>query len=246
MSLFFASHRWGNGDGIFNYSKEAQELLHVCIHKGEEDIGEPMWNRENHLIKFVPNCEFTDPSYHLPHFYELFAMWSKEEDKEFWRKASKSSIEFLKHACNENTGLAPEYSLYDGKPFYHYNRERYYSDSYRVAANIGLYNEWFGDDDFSIKIADNIQKFFCETVKGKDDMVYEIDGEIINEKAMHPVAIIATNAFASLAASDTKYREECVRKFWDTKLRTGSRRYYDNCLYAFAFLALSGKYKIFK
>ena len=32
-----------------------------------------MWNPENHLIKFIPETEWTDPSYHLPHFYEVFA-----------------------------------------------------------------------------------------------------------------------------------------------------------------------------
>ena len=76
--------------------------------------------------------------------------------------------------------------------------------------------------------------------------MYEIDGTIINEKALHPIAIIATNAMASLAASKGNNREECVRKLWNTPLRTGERRYYDNCLYLFAFLALSGKYKIWK
>ena len=27
MALFFASHRWGDGEGIFNYSHEAKEIL---------------------------------------------------------------------------------------------------------------------------------------------------------------------------------------------------------------------------
>ena len=70
MALFFASHRWGDGEGIFNYSREAKNILRECIHKGEEGWpGEPMWNRENKLIKFITSVEFTDPSYHLPHFY---------------------------------------------------------------------------------------------------------------------------------------------------------------------------------
>jgi len=246
LALFFASHRWGDGEGIFNYSKEARDLLSTCIHKGENGVGQPMWNRENKLIKFVPGLEITDPSYHLPHFYELFALWCNEEDKEFWKEAAKSSREYLVKSCDKNTGLAPEYSFYDGSPFKHDNRERFYSDSYRVAANLGLSYEWFGKDNFERNIVDNIQKFFCETVKGKDDLVYEIDGTIIEEKALHPVAIIATNAMASLSASKGKNREECVRKFWNTPLRTGERRYYDNCLYLFAFLALSGKYRIWK
>lgn len=65
----------------------------------------------------------------------------------------------------------------------------------------------------------------------------------MEKKALHPVAVIATNAQASLAA-DGQYTRDCVLKFWNTPLRTGNRRYYDNCLYLFALLALSGRYRI--
>lgn len=34
MALFFASARWGDGEGIFAYSKEAKAILRECIHKG--------------------------------------------------------------------------------------------------------------------------------------------------------------------------------------------------------------------
>ncbi len=37
-----------------------------------------------------------------------------------------------------------------------------------------------------------------------------------------------------------------VRLFWDTPLRTGVRRYYDNCLQLFAWMALSGNYRIYR
>lgn len=62
-------------------------------------------------------------------------------------------------------------------------------------------------------------------------------------KALHPVAITATNAQASLAAKG-KWASVCVKKFFETPLRQGDRRYYDNCLYFFALLALSGNYRI--
>lgn len=249
LALFFASHRWGDSEGILNYSLEARTLLHDCIHKGENNDGDSMWDRNNKLIKFVPAVDFTDPSYHLPHFYELFSLWCNEEDGEFWKEAAECSRELLKKACHPITGLAPEYSQYDGVPCdspwargYH---ERYYSDAYRVPANLGLSYEWFGNSEWECECADKIQTFFCETVKGKADLVYEIDGTIIEEKALHPVAIIATNAMASLA-SKGNYRKECVDLFWNTPLRTGERRYYDNCLYVFSFLALSGNYRIWK
>ena len=35
-----------------------------------------------------------------------------------------------------------------------------------------------------------------------------------------------------------------LEEFFRMPLREGNRRYYDNCLYFFAFLALSGNYRI--
>ena len=54
-----------------------------------------MWNPENHLIKFVPETEWTDPSYHLPHFYEVFAQRADEADRPFWREAAAASRRYL-------------------------------------------------------------------------------------------------------------------------------------------------------
>ena len=62
--------------------------------------------------------------------------------------------------------------------------------------------------------------------------------------------MIATVAEAAAAVNseDKEARaaaERAVKRFWDTPMRTGRRRYYDNCLYFFAILALSGKYVIY-
>ena len=255
MALFFAANRWGDGEGIFNYSQEARTILRDCIHKGEEPgTGHPMWDPETKLIKFVANCDFTDPSYHLPHFYELFALWADEGDRTFWQEAAAASRAYLRRACNSVTGLSPECSEFDGTPLRRYwqggyRRDTYYSDAYRTIANIAMDHSWFSKDlenpeDWHTEIADKLQHFFCHTVKDWPDGIYEVDGRINPGQALHPVAIIATNAHASLAAKGA-YWEECVRKFWDTPLRQGERRYYDNCLYLFAMLALSGKYRIY-
>ena len=113
MALFFASKRWGDGDGIFCYSKEAQNILRECVHKGEPGhSGEPMWEPSNKLIKFVTNMDFSDPSYHLPHFYELFAQRAYEEDRDFWKEAAAASRAYLHSACHEKTGLSAEYADY--------------------------------------------------------------------------------------------------------------------------------------
>ncbi|WP_331677127.1 glycosyl hydrolase family 8, partial [Eisenbergiella porci] len=152
MALFFASHRWGDGEGIFNYSAQARTLLHDCIHKGEQPgTGKPMWDPQNHLIKFITECDFSDPSYHLPHFYELFALWAEEEDRPFWKQAAAASREYLKKACHPVTGLCAEYAEYDGTPVRSQPGQKdrhdwYYSDAYRTIANIGLDYLWFACD----------------------------------------------------------------------------------------------------
>ena len=62
MALFFAAHRWGNGEGLLNYEAQARELLHTCLHKGEDGSGgRPMWDPSNHLIRFITEEDFFRP-----------------------------------------------------------------------------------------------------------------------------------------------------------------------------------------
>ena len=257
MALFFASHRWGDGEGIFNYSAEAKEILRACVHKGENGrAGAPMWNRDNHLVLFVPGHPFSDPSYHLPHFYELFAEWAYEEDKEFWETAAKESRKYLVKACHSKTGLNPEYGNFDGSPVNDPMpwdgsiHGRFFSDAYRTAANIGLDAEWFGKDEGQISVPLKMMKFFGTDIEAMR-CVYEIDGTSLELPVLHPVGLLATMAQSALSVpyskesgSDFEIASKWVEWFWNQPLRQGKRRYYDNCLYLFALLALSGNYRI--
>lgn len=250
MALFLASRRWGEGEGIFQYSAEAKAILRECVHKGEPGHpGEPMWEPANKLIKFIPNCDFSDPSYHLPHFYELFAKWADEEDCEFWKEAAAASRNYLHLACHPRTGLSAEYADYDGTPHEGHQEifgrhDWYYSDAYRTIANMAMDYLWFAADPWQVENANRLQKFYWEEQAEHWDGVFLTDGTRLQEKALHPVAIIAVNAQASLAA-DGPYAKACVEKLWNTPLRKGNRRYYDNFLYLFAMLALSGNYRIY-
>jgi oligosaccharide reducing-end xylanase len=257
MALFFASHRWGDGEGIFNYSAEAKEILRACVHKGENGrAGAPMWNRDNHLVLFVPGHPFSDPSYHLPHFYELFAKWAYEEDKEFWETAAKESRKYLVKACHPETGLNPEYGNFDGSPVNDPMpwdgsiHGRFFSDAYRTAANIGLDAEWFGTDEGQICVPLKMMKFFGTDIEAMR-CVYEVDGTSLEIPVLHPVGLLATMAQSALSVpysedtgSDFEIASKWVEWFWNQPLRQGKRRYYDNCLYMFALLALSGNYRI--
>ncbi|NLZ83587.1 MAG: xylanase [Clostridiales bacterium] len=250
MALFFASHRWGDGEGIYNYSEEAKSILRACLHKGENKRpGKPMWNRENKQILFVPGVEFTDPSYHLPHFYELFALWADEEDREFWKEAATVSRKYLAKVCHPVTGMSPEYGEFDGSPM---NRmmpggeihNQFYSDSYRTVANIGLDYEWFAIDEGHYNAPMGLMEFMDTDLEAVR-CVYEVDGTPVEKNVLHPLGLLATMAQGALAVEDNWcIAIRWVEWFWNQPLRKGVRRYYDNCLYLLALLALSGNYRI--
>jgi oligosaccharide reducing-end xylanase len=255
MALFFASHRWGDGEGIYNYSKQAKEILRACLHKGENGrVGDPMWNRDNGQILFVPGSPYTDPSYHLPHFYELFALWAYEEDREFFKKAATVSRKYLVSDCHPETGLNPEYGNFDGTPM----DEKlpwgqfgdFFSDAYRTAANIGLDAEWFGVDEGQLGVPLKVMKFFGTDLEAVR-CAYKVDGTPLERPVLHPVGLVSTIAQSALSVpysedpdSDFAVAAKWVNWFWNQPLRKGERRYYDNCLYLFALLALSGNYRI--
>ncbi len=251
MALLFASHRWGDGKGIFNYSRQACDLLHDMIRNGDDSTGRGMFDPENHLIRFICEVDFTDPSYHLPHFYELFSQWAYPEDRTFYANAAAASRQFLHKACHPVSGLSSEYSYYDGTPYEKGGEiwgkhDWYYSDAYRTILNIALDHIWFAKDEWQEEEGTRFLSCMCDKV-GEDNWgkILDWDGSVRDEDVLHPVAVIATNAVAvALAKEDDPNAILCLKKFWETPLRSGVRRYYDNCLYMFAFLILSGRYRI--
>ena len=245
MALFMAAARWGNGEGIYNYAEEARAILRHCVHQHEMvPTGQPMWDPENHYIRFVPDALYTDPSYHLPHFYALFADRADPCDRDFWLEAARASREFIVLSAHPVTGMSAEYTEYDGssrlmfrKPF------EYYSDAYRVALNIALDTLWNGRNEGMSKVVTNLQNFFAP-ISQEDFKAYMLDGTATEEPAMHPVAMTAVFAAASIA-SDSPHADEWLRRFWNEPLRKGPRRYYDNCLYFFCLLMLAGLYRVY-
>ncbi|MCR5594931.1 MAG: xylanase [Lachnospiraceae bacterium] len=250
MALILASHRWGDKEGIFNYSHEAKELLHTMIHKEDEPgNGRNMWDLGNGLIRFIPEVDFTDPSYHLPHFYELFSENCYPEDSAFYKKAANASREYLHLACDEKTGMSPEYSHYDGSPYLPREpfgrHDWFYSDAYRTIPNMVIDQIWFGTDEWQKDNIYKLQKFLDGKISADHGEVYLTDGtKIEGTDALHPVGLLASVAEGS-AVTDGELSDKYLKLIWDMPLRTGVRRYYDNCLYFFAFLALSGRYRIY-
>ena len=245
MALFMASARWGDGEGLYNYSEQARDILRHTVHQHElVPGGQPMWEPENCLIRFVPGMKISDPSYHLPHFYDLFSLKADESDRPFWKKAAEASRKYIVSSAHPLTGLSPEYAEYSGKIRLLFGKPwEYYSDAYRVAENIALDHIWFGPHPDMDDIATRLQDFFagCDV---NDLRSYRLDGTPEDEAAMHPAAIRAVLGAASVC-SRSKHRLDFLKLFVNTPLRKGNRRYYDNCLCFFCLLMLTGHYRIY-
>ena len=239
MALFFAEARWGGRGAPFDYAAQARDILRHAVHQHElAPGGQPMWDPETALIRFIPESPFSDPSYHLPHFYDRFAILADEADRPFWRRAAEASRAYLRRACDPVTGLAAEYAHYDGTPETAHGHGDFFSDAYRVAMNIGLDSGWNGRTEAYRAIADRLQAFLWNR---EPPMTYTVRGEPKKPPALHPTALTATTAAASLA-TDTPLSRTWVMRFWNTPPRRGVRRYYDNCLYFFCLLMLAGRY----
>ena len=245
MALFMASARWGDGAGSFNYAARAREILRHAVHQHEMVRGgQPMWDPETRYIRFVPEMKISDPSYHLPHFYELFALKADKEDRPFWKQAAEASRKYIAVSAHPETGLSPEYADYDGKTVLLFKKPWvYYSDAYRVAENIALDRVWFGPEPLLDDVETRLQDFFSKQ-NMEDLRAYELDGTPQSEPAMHPTAIKAVLGAASIG-SRSEARRFFLEQFAKMPMRKGVRRYYDNCLYFFCLLMLTGNYRIY-
>lgn len=245
MSLYFAANRWGSGTGIYNYRAEADRLLTDMVHRavvtgptsrGPRTAG-PMFNVDQAMIRFTPDTNFTDPSYHLPAFYELWALWGPTEDRAFFAKAAATSRDFFVKVTNPTTGLAPDYANYDGSP-----RNFFQSDSWRVAMNWSVDWAWWAKDPRQRELSDKIQAFFES--KGLDAYGNRFTLDGTQRDNSHSPGLMATNAVASLAATDSERAKKFVEALWNTPIPSGRYRYYDGMLYLMGMLHCSGQFRI--
>ena len=259
-SLIFASNRWGNSTGI-NYLAEAQNILNCSMQKiGMERVA-PLINLEHQLITFTPDPfggRFTDPSYHVPAFYEVWARWAEDGRSEFWRACARKSREYLHKSIHPVTGLNPDYNNYDGTLLGSKRviGDAFRFDSWRVPMNIALDYSWAcADRKWQQEYGNKIQNFFYS--QGIDSFVdqYNVDGTTVTEllgaggykKLRHSLGLVATTAAVSLVCTHDKSRE-FVDRLWNVKHVPYDDgyfdAYYDGLLRLFAFMHLSGNYRI--
>ena len=247
MSLYFAWKRWGNGTGIYNYKAEADNILNHMLHQdqfaGQYSGVTKMIDSATKQVVFTPygsSANFTDPSYHLPGFYELFARWAAA-DGSYWSQVAAASRAFWKTACNSTTGLFPDYAEFTGTPNNTGSHGDFRFDAWRVIQNIAIDYYWWKLDSWEATQVDKIQDFFNSKGVTSYGNQWSLSGSQLSGD--HSPGLVAMNAVGALVASKQQ-AWDFVKNLWDITPTSGQYRYYDGCLYVMGLINVAGKYQI--
>ncbi len=254
-ALYFASERWGDGQGIYDYRAHADRILTDVLHRKEitgptvtarQATATNLFDHEAKMVRFtpdLPNAAHTDASYHLPAFYEVWARLGPEADRGFWREAAQVSRDYFLLAAHPDTGLTPDYGNFDGTPWaasWRPESADFRYDAWRTAMNWSMDWSWWRADPRQVALSNRLQAFFHG--QGMDDYasLYTLDGTPLG--GGQTTGLVSMNAVASLAA-DHPRRLEFVRALWEQPVPAGQQRYYDGMLYMMALLHCSGQYR---
>lgn len=260
-SLLFASNRWGNNRGI-NYYAEARKILDAMWKKDGTGNIYNLINTEHKQITFLPEgggYNWTDPSYHLPAFYEVWALYAKDGHERFYKDCADTARAFLHRTCDPVTALNSDYAEFSGKPHpTQWMPAGFRYDSWRVPMNITMDFVWFGSDRaWQQEYAAKLQRFLRS--KGLDtyDDQFNLDGsrpEFILQagnvkKLRHSIGLVATTASTAQITGLNQGRD-FITAVWNAKLVPYEDGYYDpyydGLLYLFSLMHLSGKYQMIK
>lgn len=267
MALFFADHRWGStgsATDLKNYKAWANNTLTLLGNTS----GNSLWDAGTNMVKFSPFETFTDPSYHLPAFYQLWGLWA-DNNKATWSDAADKSRAFLKNAVDDNrtgrtnTGLFSEYASYSGVPqTTTYNPLSQHSafDAYRVINNIAMDHYWWSKNADMNALVKGIMGFYNSDTElatavngfrytgvyglGQGSTLYMTNGNWSTRAAAPVPGLAAMNAVGAVA-NDESYVPKFVQYLWDQTTPSGGGRYYDGLLHLFGYLHLAGYYRIY-
>lgn len=258
-SLLFASNQWGNNTGI-NYYAEARNILDAMWEKDGTGNIYNLINTQHKQISFVPEGDgynWTDPSYHLPAFMEVWAKYAKDGHETFYKECADTSRAFLKRACNPITGLNPDYSEFSGAPHdTRWIRSAFRYDSWRVPMNIAMDFIWFKTDsawqkDYAEKLQNFLRTRGLQTFEDQFNLDGSLPQDILGaggfKKLRHSLGLVSTVATTEAIYNKSR-RFDFVHQLWNAKLEPYKDGYfdpyYDGLLYLFSLMHLSGKYQI--
>lgn len=252
MALMLAANRWGNGTGIYNYMAEANYILRSCMNKPLKQYNQyssvtNAFDATQQQVVFVPyatSATKTDPSYHLPAFYKLWAEWA-DNNNDFWAALAVKSRQMFPKFAHATTGLMPDYANFDGTPNGEGGHNNFRYDAWRCLMNMGCDYAWFGDCADEVTLVKRAHNFFIGKGVKTYYSNYTLEGNQDSGNSDHSAGLVACNAVGALA-SDSKAIWDFVDDFYETSIPQGRYRYYDGLLYFLGFLHASGHFRIYK
>ena len=246
-ALMFAAGRWGNKSTGIDYWKEANYILDNMLSKGHyiNSSHVNMFNKDEKQIVFVPYAEsakHTDPSYHMPAFYELWSKWANN-NRQFWKECADKSREMYPKFANSTTGLMPDYAEFSGEARSGEHSDFRY-DAWRCAMHMATDYMWFNGSETEKQQTKKLLDFFYD--KGIKDYkgLYQLNGTPIYG-GDHSPGLVGCNAVGAMIYEDDK-AWDFVDDFFEMAFPTGQFRYYDGCLYFLSYLHASGNFKMYK
>jgi oligosaccharide reducing-end xylanase len=243
-ALYLANRRWGSDGGV-NYLQDAQNLSSAMLNNQSAGGRTAVINGGSNMVVFFPSggtANYSDPSYHLPAFYELFASDGPQQDAARWRQIANVSRGFFVSSANPTTGLHPDYANFDGTANSGgSNHNQFRFDAWRVIMNMAVDFSWFSSDARLKTQAEKYHAFFGSRI-GNGSVVnqtFNLDGS--GAGGGSSTALTATLAAGALA-SGAANRAEYVENLWNVPQQNGTYRYYQESVYLLGLLATSGLY----
>ncbi|MFG6486872.1 glycosyl hydrolase family 8 [Roseateles sp. BYS78W] len=246
-ALLMAASRWGNGQGLYDYNAQAQALLTAMLHKPSvdgRDGARPIFSPQHGQVVFVPvgnAADFSDPSYHLPAFYELWARRAAApQDRRRWSEIADISRAYFNKAAHPKTGLTPDYAEFDGRPKVLEGHEDFRYDAFRTAVNWSVDQAWWGKNPAAAGLSNKLLTFFAGQKTQPYPHLYTVDGKPLNAEPSK--GLMASNAVAALLV-EKPLAERFVNDLWKLDPPGGQWRYYDGLLQFMAMLHVTGRFK---
>jgi len=241
-ALYLADRRWGSG-GAINYRQEANNIASAMLNNAAAGGRTPIIDRNSNMVVFFPSgnsAGFSDPSYHLPAFYELFAADGPANDAARWRQIAEVSRQYFVTSANPSTGLHPDYANFNGTPNAGGDRhDEFRFDAWRVVMNMAVDYAWGAEDP---RLKTQIEKYhtFFSAHLGQGNVtnaLFALNGT--GASGNGSTALTSTLASGALVSAANN-RAAFVQNLWDVGQQSGQYRYYQETVYMLGLLATAG------
>lgn len=255
-ALYMAAARWNTSA----YAAEADTILLCGTNKtGREqsvtrmfvnDTGVAGAEAQPVFVPYARSATFTDPSYHLPSFYELWHRSGPVALAPLFRAMANSSRYYFRLGSRSSAaGLMADYSKFDGTPTGSGINGVFAFDAWRVAMNVATDYAWFASDQWQITYCNGLLRFFAaqNASAGATEKGYGNQYQLPSLRPLsqdHSPGLVAMNAVCALASTEA-VAWDFVRELWHTPTPTGKYRYYDGMLFLLGWLHVSGNFRYY-